>query len=97
MRNIRRGRMVKTQRREEAIERAKNYKPSDNPIGLREKVRRGLISIYEAISLASDYNEDIRGWLQRKKIGNFKSADQAKKIKKGKKKKKNAKKNKKNS
>ena len=97
MRNIRRGRMVKTQRREEAIERAKNYKLSDNPIGLREKVRRGLVSIDEAISLASDYNEDIRGWLQRKKIGNFKPADQAKKIKKGKKKKKNAKKTKKNS
>ena len=97
MRKVRRGRMVKVQRREEAAERAKNYKPSDNPVGLREKVRRGLVSIDEAISLAADYNEDIRGWLQRKKANNFKPADQAKKLKKGKKKKKNAKKTKKDS
>ena len=58
-------------------------------MGLRENVKKGLVSIDEAIIIATDYNESIREWLLRRKKGNVKSKkedDQPKK-KKGKKKK----------
>ena len=84
-----RGRHVKARRREEAQERAKNYKAPENPTGLREKVRRGFISLNEAIELASNYNEDIRAWLSRRKTAKIKApASKPAKKKRGRKKKK---------
>ena len=68
-----RGRHETARRREDALERAKNYKPSKNPTGLRERVRRGLISIEEASSLASGYNDNIRAWLRRRKDAHIKA------------------------
>ena len=70
---MRKGHYEKTRRREDALERAKNYKPSKNPTGLRERVRRGLISIEEASSLASGYNDNIRAWLRRRKDAHIKA------------------------
>ena len=89
---MQRGRQVKERRREEAQERAKNYKAPKNPTGLRERVRRGLISLDEAVELASGYNENIRAWLSRRKKSNIKApttTKPAKKKKRGRKKKKN--------
>jgi hypothetical protein len=96
---MRRGRHEKAQRREDAMERAKNYKPSKNPTGLRERVRRGLISIEEASSLASGYNDNIRAWLRRRKDAHIKAPiknpEASKKEPRGKQKRKDAGKNKK--
>ena len=84
-----RGRHVKARRREEAQERAKNYKAPENPIGLREKVRRGFVSLDEAIEIAFDYNEDIRAWLSRRKAAKIKApTSKPAKKKRGRKKKK---------
>ena len=89
---MQRSRQVKERRREEAQERAKNYKAPENPTGLRERVRRGLISLDEAIELASGYNENIRAWLSRRKKSNIKAPTTTKpaKKKRGRKKKKDA-------
>jgi hypothetical protein len=54
-------------------------------MGLREQVKKGLISIDEAIVVAADYNEDIRAWLQRRKKSNVKVKAEKKTKKKGKK------------
>ena len=70
---MRKGRDEKTRRQEDAAERAKNFKTSKNPTGLRERVRHGLISIDEAIELASGYNDNIRAWLRRRKDAHIKA------------------------
>jgi hypothetical protein len=67
-----RGYLEKERRQADALERAKNYKPSEDPTGLRERVRRGLVSIDEAIKLASGYNDNIRAWLRHRKANNTK-------------------------
>lgn len=55
-------------------------------LGLREQVKKGVISIDEAIVVAENYNEDIRSWLQRRKKSNVKVKTEKKvKKKKGKK------------
>ena len=36
-------------------------------MGLRQKVKKGIVSIDEAISLAENYNENIQRWLKRRK------------------------------
>ena len=36
-------------------------------MGLRQKVKKGIVSIDEAIELAKDYNESIQAWLKRRK------------------------------
>ena len=36
-------------------------------MGLRQKVKKGIVSIDEAINLAENYNENIQRWLQRRK------------------------------
>ena len=36
-------------------------------MGLRQKVKKGIVSIDEAIELAKDYNESIQRWLKRRK------------------------------
>lgn len=55
-------------------------------LGLREQVKKGVISIDEAIVVAENYNEDIRAWLQRRKKSNVKVKTEKKvKKKKGKK------------
>ena len=96
---MRRGHREKSRRREEALERGKKYKAPKNPIGLRERVRRGLILLDEAVELASSYNDDIRSWLSRRKTANVKVAvknktEDAKKKRRGKQKRKNVRKNK---
>ena len=40
---------------------------SDNNMGLREKVKKGIVSLDEAIEIAKDYNENIQRWLKRRK------------------------------
>lgn len=56
-------------------------------MGLREQVKKGLISIDEALVVAESYNENIRAWLQRRKKGGVKvkSEKRVGKKKKGKK------------
>jgi hypothetical protein len=94
-----RGHQAKNRRREEALERAKSYKAPKNPTGLREKVRRGLVSFDEAIDLTSDYNNNIQAWLRRRKDMNVKTptnnTESPKKKARGKQKRKNARNNKK--
>ena len=36
-------------------------------MGLRQKVKKGIVSIDEAIVIAKDYNEGIQKWLKRRK------------------------------
>ena len=36
-------------------------------MGLRQKVKRGIISLDEAIAIAEDYNKNIQKWLKRRK------------------------------
>ena len=36
-------------------------------MGLRQKVKKGIISVDEAIEIAKDYNESIQKWLKRRK------------------------------
>ena len=54
-------------------------------LGLREQVKKGVISIDEAIVVAENYNQDIRAWLQRRKKSNVKVKTEKKTKKKGKK------------
>jgi hypothetical protein len=55
-------------------------------MGLKEQVKKGLVSLDEAIELTEGWNQDIRGWLLRRKKGNVKSPKKKKETKKGKKK-----------
>jgi hypothetical protein len=56
-------------------------------MGLKEQVKKGLVSLDEAIELTDGWNQDIRGWLLRRKKGNVKAPKETtKKKKKGKKK-----------
>ena len=95
---MRKGHYEKARRREDALERAKNYKPSKNPTGLRERVRQGLISLDEAVEFASGYNDNIRAWLRRRKDAHIKAPtnkpEASKKKPRGKQKRKDAGKNK---
>jgi hypothetical protein len=50
-------------------------------MGLREKVRKGIVSLDEAIELAKDYNKDIQKWLSRRKQSGVKPASKGKKSK----------------
>ena len=68
-------------------------------MGLRQKVKKGIISIDEAIEIAKDYNESIQRWLKRRKDSGVKVPSEesapkrykkAKKAKKAEKAKKNA-------
>ena len=54
-------------------------------LGLREQVKKGVISIDEAIAISENYSEDIRAWLQRRKKSNVKVKAEKKTKKKGKK------------
>ena len=96
---MQRGSQVKERHRAEALERAKKYKAPKNPTGLREKVRRGLVSLDEAIELASGYNDNIRAWLRHRKDAHIQAPtnkpEVSKKKTRGKQKRKNAKQNKK--
>ena len=60
-------------------------------MGLKEQVKKGLVSLDEAIELTDGWNQYIRGWLLRRKKGNIKSPQEKnpgnkKKKRKGKKK-----------
>ena len=71
-------------------------------MGLRQKVKKGIVSIDEAIEIAKDYNESIQRWLKRRKDAGvkvpsedaapkqYKKRSKAKKAKKAEKAKKNA-------
>jgi hypothetical protein len=59
-------------------------------MGLKEQVKKGLVSLDEAIELTDGWNQYIRGWLFRRKNGNIKASQEkkpGKKKRKGKKKK----------
>lgn len=56
-------------------------------MGLREDVKKGVVSIDAAIEMAADYSESIQSWLRRRKASGDKSPS---KKAKGKKAKKNA-------
>ena len=43
---------------------------NENKFGLRQQVKKDLISIDEALVVAEDYNEIIRNWLMRRKKSN---------------------------
>ena len=88
VRNVRRGRMVKAARREEAIERAKNYKKPEIYTGLREQVKHGIISVEDALSAVQKSSEagvlstSFVEWLGRKKNFKAKSTKETKADKK---------------
>ena len=63
---------------------------SEKHMGLREKVRKGIVSLDEAIEIAKDYNEDIRKWLSRRKQSGVKADSGVKPQKRKRKAKKNA-------
>ena len=56
----------------------------NRPLGLREQVKTGVISLDEAIEISKDYNDDIQNWLIRRKKGNIKpkNADEPKRKRK---------------
>ena len=59
-------------------------------MGLREKVKKGIFSLDEAIEIAKDYNQNIQDWLKRRKDSGIKilsEDDLTKKSKKSKKRK----------
>ena len=76
----------KNARREDAEARAKAYVAPKEYKGLREKVKHGVVSLDEAIEIASEYSESIRTWLSQRKKSGVKTAKKASKKKKGKKK-----------
>ena len=43
---------------------------NEKKMGLRQQVKKGLISIDEALVVAEGYNETIREWLLRRKKSN---------------------------
>ena len=72
---VRRDYSVKKRRREEAEARAEKYKQPKNPKGMREKIKRGFMSIDEALDVLSNgtlKSEDFTRWLLRKKKSGFK-------------------------
>jgi len=62
----------------------------ENTMGLRQQVKKGIVTLDEAIEIAKDYNESIQRWLKRRKDAGILFVPDA-----GTKPKKNAKKNKK--
>ena len=76
----------KKARREDAEARAKAYVAPKEYKGLREKVKHGVVSLDEAIEIASEYSESIRMWLSQRKKSGVKTAKKTSKKKKGKKK-----------
>ena len=77
---------LKKIKREEAEARAKAYVAPKEYKGLREKVKHGVVSLDEAIEIASEYSESIRTWLSQRKKSGVKTAKKTPKKKKGKKK-----------
>ena len=76
----------KKARREDAEARANAFVAPKEYKGLREKVKHGVVSLDEAIEIASEYSESIRTWLSQRKKSGVKTAKKASKKKKGKKK-----------
>ena len=85
---MQRGRQVKERRRVEAQDRAKNYKKPKEYVGLRERVKHGIISVDEALSIVKSseagvlFSENILNWLERKKKEKFKTKTSKKSTKK---------------
>tara|TARA_Y100001949_G_C15866896_1_gene277707 strand:+ start:432 stop:713 length:282 start_codon:yes stop_codon:yes gene_type:complete len=72
---VRRDYKDKRRLREEAEARAEKYKQPKNPKGMREKIKRGLMSIDEALDVLSTgilNSENFSLWLLRKKKSGFK-------------------------
>ena len=47
-------------------------------MGLKEQVKKGLVSLDDAIALTDGWNQYIRGWLFRRKKGNVKAPQEKK-------------------
>jgi hypothetical protein len=47
-------------------------------MGLKEQVKKGLVSLDEAIELSEGWNQYIRDWLLRRKKGNIKTSQEKK-------------------
>jgi len=62
----------------------------ENNMGLRQKVKKGIVSLDEAIEIAKDYNENIQRWLKRRKDAGVKADSGDKPQKRKRKAKKNA-------
>jgi hypothetical protein len=73
-------------KREEAEARAEAYVTPKDYHGLREKVKHGIVSLDEAIEIASGYSESIRTWLDQRKKSGVKVKKETPPKKKGKKK-----------
>ena len=72
---VRRDYSIKQRLREEAEARAKKYKQPKKPKGMREKIKRGFMSIDEALDVLSNgtlNSENFALWLLRKKKSGFK-------------------------
>ena len=67
----------KAWRRDEAKARAEKYKQPKNPKGMREKIKRGFMSIDEALEVLSNSgkvnSEKFTNWLYQKKKNKFKA------------------------
>ena len=72
----------------EAAERAKNYKKPKEYVGLRERVKHGIISVDEALSMVKSseagvlFSENILNWLENKNRQKFKAKSKKKSSKK---------------
>jgi hypothetical protein len=62
----------------------------ENTMGLRQQVKKGIVTLDEAIEIAKDYNENIQRWLKRRKDAGVKAASGDKPQKRKRKAKKNA-------
>jgi hypothetical protein len=54
---------------------------NEKTMGLRQKVKRGIVSLDEAIAIAKDYNKNIQKWLKRRKDAGVVFVPEGKKLK----------------
>ena len=70
-RNVRRGRVALEARKAAADDRAANYKQPKTPVGMREQVRRGIMSREDALKAVTDSGIPASGeflaWLKKQK------------------------------
>jgi len=54
---------------------------NEKTVGLRQKVKMGIISLDAAIVIAKDYNKNIQKWLKRRKDAGVVVVPEGKKLK----------------
>jgi hypothetical protein len=54
---------------------------NEKTVGLRQKVKMGIISLDAAIVIAEDYNKNIQKWLKRRKDAGVVVVPEGKKLK----------------